>query len=100
MMTGIAARGRIYIATDNKVYAFTVPKYPITLTNWSASGTFQFSFTNAPGLDFTVLQTTNIALPATNWTSLGSATEVSPGQFQFTDSQPVTSERFYRVQAP
>ena len=100
MMTGIAARGRIYIATDNKVYAFTVPKYTITLTNWSASSGFQFSFTNAPGLDFTVLQTTNITLPGTNWTSLGSATEISPGQFQFTDSQPVTSERFYRVQAP
>jgi hypothetical protein len=30
--TGIAAHGRIYIAADNKVYAFTVPATPTNLT--------------------------------------------------------------------
>ena len=37
----------------------------------------------------------------TNWTALGSVTEVSPGQFQFTDPQaPDYSRRFYHVITP
>ena len=61
----------------------------------------QFTFTNTPGLGFTVLAATNPALPLSNWTALGSATEVSPGQFQFTDPQATnTPRRFYRVRSP
>jgi hypothetical protein len=70
---------------------------PVRLPN----GSFQFGFTNTPGLSFNVLMVTNAALPATNWTSLGAATEISPGQFQFTDSQTTNSlRRFYRVLSP
>src|SRR6185369_11933651 len=35
--TGIAARGRIYYATDNKVWAFTVPTTPPTPTATATS---------------------------------------------------------------
>jgi hypothetical protein len=101
--TGIAARGRIYIANDNKIYAFTVPVPAIVLTNLSfaTNGAFQFSFTNIPGMSFTVFGTTNAAAPLTNWTSLGVATEVSPGQFQFSDPQVTSNgQRFYRVRTP
>lgn len=99
--TAIAARGRIYVANDNRVFAFTVPVPPIVLTNPSVlpDGTFQFGFTNIPGLSFTVRGTTNLALPFTNWSLLGSATEISPGQFQFTTA-PVDSQQFYRVTTP
>jgi hypothetical protein len=62
-------------------------------------GSFQFSFTNNPGTPFTVLTTTNLPLPLSNWTSLGSATEVLPGQFQFTDPQASNGPRFYRVRS-
>src|ERR1019366_3545882 len=46
--TGIAARGRIYVANDSRVYAFTVPVPPIVLANPArmSGGTFQFAFTN------------------------------------------------------
>jgi hypothetical protein len=100
--TGIAARGRIYIANDNKVYAFTVPVPPVTLTNWTIfpSGAFQFGFTNTPGLSFTVFGTTNLILPFSNWAQLGTATEISPGQFQFTDLSNASQDRFYRVTSP
>jgi hypothetical protein len=101
--TGIAARGRIYVANDSKVYAFTVPVSPIVLTNANLlpGGPFQFGFTNVPGLSFTALMTTNVALPLTAWTRLGPVAEVSPGQFQFTDSlAPNDSVRFYRVRSP
>ena len=65
------------------------------------NGTFQISFTNAPGLGFVVLTSTNIALSATNWTVLGSAVENPIGQYHFTDSQaPNNQRRFYRVNLP
>ena len=100
--TAIAARGRIYVANSNRVYAFTVPVPPIVLTNPAVlpDGTFQFGFTNIPGLSFTVRGTTNLALPFTNWALLGNATEISPGEFQFTSSSFGSSQQFYRVTTP
>lgn len=99
--TGIAARGRIYIANDDKVYAFSVPVPHIVLTNWMvSSGSFRFGFTNTPGLSFTVYSSTNLSLSLTDWTQLGTATEASPGNFQFTDTTGANRERFYRVSSP
>jgi hypothetical protein len=61
----------------------------------------QFTFTNAPAADFTVLTATNVALALTNWTVLGEVQQVAPGQYQFTDPQAATNRaRFYRVRAP
>jgi hypothetical protein len=53
------------------------------------------------GEDSTVFAATNSSLPLANWTTLGSATEVSSGQFQFTDPQATNNaKRFYRVRSP
>jgi hypothetical protein len=101
--TAIAVHGRIYVANDNKVYAFTVPVAPIILTHLTLlpGGAFQFGFTNVPGMSFTAYGTTNLALIFTNWTRLGSATEILSGQFQFTDlSGTGNQKRFYRVTSP
>jgi hypothetical protein len=101
--TAIAARGRIYAANDNKVYAFTVPVSPIVLTNLALlpGDVLQFGFTNVPGMSFTVYGTSNLTLPFTDWTSQGSATEISSGQFQFTNSSGVGNQaNFYRVTSP
>jgi hypothetical protein len=104
--TGIVARGRIYAANDNKVYAFSVPGQTVTaisLTNLSIlpDGAFQLSFTNVPGALFNVFGTTNLTDPFTNWIWLGEAAEISPGQFQFADTQETTNaERFYSVTSP
>jgi hypothetical protein len=101
--TAIAARGRIYAANDNKVYAFTVPVTPIVLTNLILlpGGAFQFGFPNVPGMSFTVYGTANLMLAFTNWTRLDSVTEISPGQFQFTDLSGTGNQaRFYRVTSP
>jgi hypothetical protein len=64
------------------------------------TGAFQFTFRNTPGLSFTVLSTTNLAVRVENWTSLGLATEASPGHFQFTDAAADSKQRFYRVRSP
>lgn len=99
--TGIAARGRIYVANDNRVYAFTVPVPPIVLTNAAVTpaGGFQFGFTNVPGMSFTVLNSADLSQPFTNWTALGTATEIAPGQFEFA-AQAGTAQSFYRVRSP
>ncbi len=75
----------------------------INLTTASVlpSGSFQFAFTNVPGASFTVLTTTNLALPLASWTVLGAVTEVSAGQFQFSDPQATNNpQRYYRVKSP
>jgi sugar lactone lactonase YvrE len=67
---------------------------------FSPNGGFQFSFTNLPGAFFTVLTTTNLTLPISQWKSLGAATERSPGQYQFFDTAPTHGARFYEVVTP
>lgn len=64
-----------------------------------SNGTFRISFVETPGVKFTVLSTTNLTLPISNWAILGTATEVAPGEFQFTDSSPAAGQRFYRVRS-
>ncbi len=104
--TAIVARGRIYVANDNKVYAFFVPGQPVTPIiptdlAMSSNGTFQFAFSNASGTNFSVYGTTNLSTTFTNWPKLGSATEIAPGQYRFADLQQNTNgSRFYRVTAP
>lgn len=81
----------------------TVTPTAIRLTGVAAlpGGGFRFSFTNAPGLSFSVLASTDLTLPLINWNNLGSVTEVSSGQYQFTDLQAdADGKRFYRVRSP
>lgn len=65
------------------------------------NGAFQFAFTNSPSGSFTVWATTNLASPLTNWTAIGTATNIAAGQFQFT-SPPATNntQSFFRVTSP
>jgi hypothetical protein len=64
-------------------------------------GVCQFSFSSTSGASFSVLSTTNLSLPLSNWTVVGAAANTAPGQFQFT-SQPTTNDakRFYTVRSP
>ena len=63
-----------------------------------SNGSFQLNFTNTPGTTYTILATTNLSLSVSNWTNLGTTTETSAGQFQFTDTQAADAPlRFYRV---
>jgi hypothetical protein len=76
------------------------PPAPVLVTQ-PFSGEFRLNFTNVPGTPFTVLSATNPALPLSNWTVMGPATEVAPGQFQFGDPQSsVLDQRYYRVRWP
>ena len=66
-----------------------------------ANGAFQFGFSNTPGASFSALAATNVTLPVSNWSVLGSVTEISSGNYQFTDPQATNNaRRFYRVRSP
>ena len=61
-------------------------------------GSFQFGFSNTPSGSYTVWSTTNLSLPLTNWTMLGSPADNGSGQYQFTDPAATNDvQRFYRV---
>lgn len=70
----------------------------------SGDGTFQLTFTNTPGYNFTVLGTTNLSLALNNWDVLGQATyaPAGPGSYQFTDPGAGTNQpqRFYLLRWP
>ena len=66
------------------------------------SGAFQMSFNSQSGVSFTVLSTTNLALPVARWSVLGAAVETpaGSGQYQFTDPSTTNQARYYLVRTP
>jgi hypothetical protein len=86
-----------------RVSGFCLPLTPPRLQNVAqlGDGSFRFDFTNSPNVGFVVLASTNLALPLSNWTGLGSPTEAPAGQYQFTDRQATNSQqRFYLIRSP
>lgn len=81
--------------------AFAAVSRPwLTTSMWLGNGGFRFGFTNVSGVTFTVVGSTDLALPISNWPVLGTATESPPGsgQYQFTNrSATLSAQRFYRV---
>ncbi|HWW00590.1 MAG TPA: hypothetical protein VNZ64_12905 [Candidatus Acidoferrum sp.] len=78
---------------------------PPQLSRCSLAGQgLQFEFTNTPGFTFTVLGSTNVLLPITNWLLLGTVTDTPPGSglYRFTDAGTITNadRRCYRVRWP
>ena len=68
---------------------------PIFLFFWN---TLKICFFNVAG---TVLATTNVTPSVSNWNALGTAAEISSGQFQFADPQATNyPRRFYRIRSP
>jgi sugar lactone lactonase YvrE len=66
-----------------------------------SNGAFQFSFTNNPADSFTVISTTNVSLPLSQWTVAGVPTIIAPGVFQFTSGSATNGpRRFYSVRSP
>jgi N-acetylneuraminic acid mutarotase len=92
------------IQSTSSIVDISVPiptRTTLTGTQIGTNGAFQFNFTNSPGALLGVLASTNLTLPLSNWTALNGITEVSPGQFQFTDPQATNSpQQFYQLFAP
>jgi hypothetical protein len=65
-------------------------------------GTFVLGFTNISGAPFTVLSSTDVLAPVSDWTILGHASEILPGQFQYSDARALNRDaiRFYWLRSP
>jgi hypothetical protein len=71
---------------------------PILASPSVASGQITFQFTGDPQTVYSILATTNLAVPLTNWTVIGSANLLSNDLFQFVDTQTKSyPQRFYRL---
>lgn len=67
----------------------------------TAPGQFAIQFAGSSSVGYTVLGTTNVSLPASNWTVLGPAMLLSNNLFQFSDTQATNVPlRFYRLRSP
>jgi hypothetical protein len=75
---------------------------PVLSPAWlpGGRGSFRFTFKSVTNADFTVLASTNLALPLAEWTVLGNASQYSAGQFQFTDAPATNNARFYDAVSP
>jgi hypothetical protein len=73
----------------------------LTGANTPAPGQFSFEFTGNPNGSYSVLATTNLILPLTNCTALGTATILSNDLFQYADTHATNyPQRFYRLRSP
>jgi hypothetical protein len=81
---------------------FTTTDAPRSFTSaaFVTADLFEVQFLGAHGLSYTVLASTNLALPLGQWSSLGTATETGAGHFQFVDTNSPAVARYYRLRWP
>ena len=74
---------------------------PVALKpTYDTNGVVEFSFVSAPGKAFSVVATTDASVPLTNWSVVGAVIEISPGSYQFKESEASNhAQRFYRVRS-
>jgi uncharacterized delta-60 repeat protein len=64
-------------------------------------GRVRVQFTGDNSVSWIGVGSTNMASPLMDWTPLGPATQISPGQFEFVDSDASDHpSRFYRIRSP
>ncbi len=74
---------------------------PVNFSPAITGGGVQVQVTNVPGAYFTVLGAGSLTTPLSNWTVLGVMSELSSGQFQWTDASYTNrSLRFLRLRNP
>jgi Immunoglobulin I-set domain len=77
--------------------AVTPPPPPVLTSIGLNGGAFQFGYTNGSGRTYSIYTSTNLS----DWTSIGAATQISPGLYQFTDPSATNiPHRFYQLRSP
>jgi len=73
----------------------------ISVFNLLTNGVFHLGLTNGTrGGIYSVLFTTNVLIPMTNWAVIGTATNNGFGLWEFTDTSASNDARFYRIRSP
>jgi glucuronoarabinoxylan endo-1,4-beta-xylanase len=74
---------------------------PMLVNPILTNGVFEFSFTDGVPVQFTVLTATNLSLALSNWTLVGSPTNIQGNIYSFSIHQGTGQPaQFYRVQYP
>ena len=90
--------GTLGITTASTPFDITPPPLILAPQPPPAKGMFQFTFSHSdPHAIFDVLFNTNPALPLKDWIVIGTASNVSSGVFQFTDTQATNSVGYYTI---
>jgi hypothetical protein len=74
----------------------TSPGGTLTELGWHTQGEFRLGFNGLASVAYRVEWSEDLI----TWTDLGSATIVSPGQFEFVDRTATSAQRFYRIRYP
>jgi hypothetical protein len=84
------------------VQPITINGSSFAITGSGSSAAASFSFTNGPGLTFSVRATNDITAPKSTWPVIGTVTDsVTPGLYQFVDPNPATNgSLFYTISFP
>jgi len=89
------------VTSGGAVLTVIQPAAPVLGAPTLVEGLMEVSFTNHPGATFSVLMTTNVTLPLSEWTWVFNAEEVRAGRFRFQDTNtPVGSACYYAVVSP
>jgi hypothetical protein len=106
-LTDDATAGGPALTTPVQTFTITVtapvtpPPPVISSAAMLSNGAFQLTFTNTNNIAFSVLASTDISLPVTNWTLLGASTNLGGGLHGFTDAQATNhASRFYFLRFP
>jgi len=72
-----------------------IPPTTLSASSWN-QGRFQLTLRSEPGLRFEILVATNLALPPSQWLSLGTVSNAT-GEAAFTDFEASPAGRFYQA---
>ncbi len=74
---------------------------PMQLSIRAEGPYMHFSLASVAGAHFTLLSSTDVVLPVTDWTVVGPMAETAAGLYEFTLSQPATNPvSFFRLRSP
>jgi hypothetical protein len=74
---------------------------PLTIQRLLTNGAVQVSFANLSGASYSVIAATNVGVPFSNWTVLGTPAPGGGGVYRFTDTGATNfGRRFYLLRAP
>jgi hypothetical protein len=100
LVTATNTYGVASVAAGTNFVTQDVPRL-ITGMFQTAPVQFAIQFTGSSNVSYTVLGTTNVSLPPSNWTVLGPATLLSNNLFQFSDPQMTNFPlRYYQLRSP
>ena len=85
------------LSATSSAFNIPAPILPALGSISLANGKFSFAFTNATGLNYSVLATNNVSAPLSTWPAIGAATEspAGSGNYQFTNSIGTNADMFY-----